>query len=233
MSANSNQSDTEQRQITGENTPPYSKYSRFNPMRIREWYKCLDSIEKFNFLIMLFTGILSGIGLLQYVAYIETERAYLIIEEIRLFHNEPVVQAGGLDVAVPVKNVGKHIALITDFKIAIELGIINKDLPVYPDYTRTTIGSITIAPIASQKGALVPVREKDKGPPPIPREELIRGINEGTYSLDVYGVVQYKTGYFWFEGMTGFCFHYMPIGKRTNSSQSFNTCQSQNYTYAK
>ncbi|MBH0181391.1 MAG: hypothetical protein HP490_06875 [Nitrospira sp.] len=116
-----------------------SNYSRVNPMRIFQWYRKLQIIEKFNFWIFLFTGVLSLVGVFQVVAYIETERAFMVAEEVRLFAGEPISDDGGLSAAVFVKNAGKHLAIITDFSVAVEVLIVQKScrniLNTWPELT--------------------------------------------------------------------------------------------------
>jgi hypothetical protein len=93
------------------------------------------------------------------------------------------------------------------------------------------LGSFVVGPIASQSWATVPVQEI-KGEYPIPREEFVSGIRDGTIEWRVYGRIQYETGY-WFDGETGYCLLFQPASKRLNSPPAFHPCQNENYIYAK
>ncbi|MGE0470055.1 MAG: hypothetical protein AB7L09_14370 [Nitrospira sp.] len=226
-----NHAATEQSQQSGEDPKPSSKYFRFNPMGICAWYNGLVAIDKFNFFIMLFTGVLSVVGLLQYSAYVEAERAFLILDEIKLVHNEPSIEDGGLNFIIRVKNVGKHPGLVTKLIVVVSTGY--GTFPITPDYDRDLRGTFIVGPIASQGWATVPVEERQDEKYDIPREEFIGAIRDGTLEFRIYGVIQYNTGYYWLDGVTGYCLLFTPANKRVNRTQSFSSCQNENYVYAK
>lgn len=189
--SDTNHADTEQVQHSGEDPQPHSKYFRLNPMRIPGWYIGLPAIERFNFWIMLFTGILSVIGLFQYSAYIEAERAFLIMDEIKLVHDEPLLEEGGLDFIVRIKNVGKHPGVVNKLVVVVSTGY--GTFPSSPNYDRDLRGTFIVGPIPSQSWATVPVQERKEQTYNIPREEFIAAIRDGTLEFRIYGVVQYKT----------------------------------------
>jgi hypothetical protein len=104
-------------------------------MRIGEWYKRykgLSPIESFNYHIMIFSGLLTLMAALQYKAYIETERAFLVMDEVKLVHKEPSVEEGGLDFIVRIKNVGKHPGTVKKLVIIGSTG--KGKFPVTPNY---------------------------------------------------------------------------------------------------
>lgn len=224
------QPNREESQNDNEETQEPANYFRFSPMRPIQGYRKLKPIERFNFWIACFTLVLTCMAVLQIAAYIETERAYMIVEDVKLFAGEPSTDDGGLDMGIFMENVGKHLAVITDFTVVIEIQIVDKHLPDYPDYKHGTSSKLVVRPQVAQQKTMIPVRE-NKAPPPIPREDIIRGIKDGTIPLHIYGAIKYRHGYFMLGGVSGYCFTYIPVTKR-RINKSFNTCENQNYTYA-
>lgn len=77
-------------------------------------------------------AILAGV---QAYSFIESERAYIIVTAISFRHAEPTLDTDGLDLVVNIKNVGKHIGLISTFNIKpLFFSGKTKILPEMPQY---------------------------------------------------------------------------------------------------
>src|SRR5271167_1891828 len=76
--------------------------------------------------LAIFTG-------LQAYSFIESERAYLIVDNIAFRHSEPTLDFDGLDLVITIKNVGKHMALVTTLDILPLFGTNHKELPNIPN----------------------------------------------------------------------------------------------------
>lgn len=210
---------------------PSPNYYRLSPMRIVWWYRNLEELEKFNAWIVGFTGVLSIMAIVQFFAYLETERAYVVIDDAQFLAGTPQVEDGGIDTGLFIKNVGKHVAIISQFHALMEIYVVQKELPTFPEYRPDAVPqNLVVAPMVPQQRLRVPLREV-KAPPPIPRDQVIEGIKNGSIPFRVYGFIKYKLGYLWFSGITGYCFEYVPESKRT-IGPAFRTCQNPNYTYA-
>jgi hypothetical protein len=145
----------------------------------------------------VFTVVLAAVGALQTFSFIESERAFLILSDISFLTGEPSNGSKGLDVALAIKNVGKHTATVS--KIVVNPGIfmINKELaedPIY-DPTKSTIG--TAPPIAPEVPLVLFAESHTPTPPaPMTEEQRIQGILSGDTLVRVWGLVEYDTGYF-------------------------------------
>jgi hypothetical protein len=204
------------------------KYFRYNPMRIIQWYRNLKDIDRFTFWIVVLTFFLVVMTGVQVLSYVESERAQILIEDIIVKDVDPFL-LNPVDTILVLKNVGRHIAVITKVNLRVGFFIINKDLPKYPDYPDQFNISAVFTPVLP--GGTYPMFIKNVAEPfTIPMEVVIKGVNDGTIPLRVFGVIEYDTGYWLSFGTIGFCFTYIPPSKRV-SNQKFQACDNQRYTY--
>src|SRR5579863_2304567 len=206
-----------------------SGYCSYNPMRIIKWHRNLKDIDRFTFWIAVFTFFLFMSTIVQVLAYIESERAYLVIEDINFMRGEPSGDEGGLGLVMVIKNVGKHEAVVKELNVKSGVFIIQKQLPDYPNYVNEHPIRTVIPPIPPQEQRTAFMSEAPQEFA-IPREDVLKGVTSGNIPLRVFGFIDYGTGY-WFSGRVGFCFVYVPANKRLfTNSPKFQACDNPHYT---
>lgn len=206
------------------------KHSWYNPLRIIRWHNGLDNIDRFTFWIAILTFFLVVMTGVQVLSYIESERAFLSIEEIGFIHGEPSVEPDGITIKMGIKNFGKHVAVITQMNAEPSFYIGKKGLDASPDYDDRNIIKWVTSPIPPQIQRTVifgPATENT----PVPKEEIISGTKNGKIPFHVFGFIDYDTGYRLSSGRVGFCFTYIPESQRRVARQSFKACDNPNYTY--
>ena len=63
------------------------------------------------------------------------------------------------------------------------------------------------------------------------RSTLIQGLRSGEIPFEIYGFMKYSAGIGWdWNGVTGYCYRYVPVSRRT--VRQFEPCDNQNYSYA-
>jgi hypothetical protein len=194
------------------------------------WFMSLSRTDKFTFVVAIFTSLLAISTSLQVLAFIESERAELVIEDATFPRGEPSPDTNGLDLIIRVRNFGKHVANIKMFNITQGVFINNKALPAKPQYHG---GSITpvVPPIAP--GAEIAVYgEQEPQEFRIPREDVVKGVLDGSIPLRIWGFVEYYTGYSVFgPSEVGYCFTYVPVSHRHTGR--FQVCDNPNYIYTR
>jgi hypothetical protein len=166
-------------------------------------------------------------------AFMESEGAELVIEDVGFARGEPSPEADGLDVIVLARNFGKHVATVRIFNISPAIFIHQKQLPDKPEFRG---GSITPVVPPIDPGRQISVYGK-QGPQDfgranfgIAREDIIRGALDGSITVRIYGFVQYYTGYSVFNhAEVGYCFSYIPENRRRNTR--FEVCYNPNEAY--
>jgi hypothetical protein len=208
-----------------------SKYSIYNPIRIAKWHGSLEPIDRFTFRITIFTFFLMISSIMQVVSYVETERAYLSIDDISLTLGEPSTDEGGLGFIMIIRNTGKHVAVIRQLNVQPSVFIVKKDLPEYPTYLEKQNIKTVIPPIAPQEQRFARL-DHGKQEFGIPTEDVVKGAKNGAIPLRVFGFIDYDTGYWFPHGRIGYCFVYIPESKRSPILvQRFAACDNPNYTY--
>jgi|CXWL01.1.fsa_nt_gi hypothetical protein len=177
--------------------------------------------------ITLFTGLLVVISVLQYRAFVASERASVVPIEVH-FAKELIAGLHPLPIVVEMQNGGKSTATTDELAMAITHG----PLPPEPEYYKTT--PYTVTPILPN-GTHKKVFSFDIGNTGW-SEETRMGVKTGARKLYLYGYIRYQDEFShspWPFGTreTGFCFVYMPIGGVHDSV--FETCPEPAYTYTK
>jgi hypothetical protein len=204
-------------------------YPRFHPGRAMQWYCRFDNIERFTLWVAFFTAVLAVVAALQYIAFRESERAFLIVQNGYLASGEPVSDRP-ISFIINIKNVGKHTAKTTSLNVSVTVNVRRRFLTDNPEYAKMN-GSQEVAPIAP--GIIYPFvfRGDAINPGNTLPAAAVEGIINGTIGLFIFWFFQYESGYFslWSPN-TGFCFEYIPPALR--STGSFEICRKEKYIYA-
>jgi hypothetical protein len=198
------------------------------------WYK--DPIALFTAMVAAFTLALVAVTGMSVWAYMQSERAELFVRDVRFAYGEPRDQARAFDLVMVIKNVGKHIATVTDINMSPIVHVQHKELAETPSYPPQSLvktappippdGEVTVNGIL---GGFKPLPDA----PPITDSERAAGILSGNYPMDVIGFVKYNTGFSAFGPSTvGYCFHYVPPSTRLPGEPQFRICDNPNYTYS-
>jgi hypothetical protein len=91
--------------------PPNPKHEALHMSRLRVWYGELSNIDKFTFIVAIFTGLLCIVAALQYLAFIHSERPFLTTSEILMDNGEPSTDRQ-FSAQIFFKNSGKHVAVV-------------------------------------------------------------------------------------------------------------------------
>lgn len=180
--------------------------------------------------ITLFTLLLVVIGVIQYSAFVASERASVVPIEVH-FAKELIAGLYPLPIVVEMQNGGKSTATTDVLAMAITHG----PLPPEPQYNE--INHYTVTPILPN-GTHKKVFSFEIGNTGW-SEETRMGVKAGARKLYLYGFIRYQDEFshspwpFFSFGTreTGFCFVYMPIGGVHDSV--FETCPEPAYTYTK
>jgi hypothetical protein len=186
--------------------------------RTIQWFKKLQSIDKFTFVIAIFTAVLAFTSGFQVWAFIQSEKPIVGITDIRLTDAIKVGQTSRI--VIEIKNKGKTTAFV-------------RELRLYGD------GGMTVPPNAVPKLTDIkpPILPDDSAhvewdiPQKFP-QEYVDGINtKGDYHIWIVGVVKYTDRFGWLGGgEIGFCFYYDPT--RGRGVDSFYRCHDYRYEYA-
>jgi hypothetical protein len=165
---------------------------------------------------------------------IENSRAFIVLKDISYVHGEPSAEADGRDFILILKNVGKHVAIVTAINTEPFYGVVHKELPDTPHFYNSI--SLVAPPVAPDSE--VTIRAHMGGartitPQPVPLiETVLKGVNDGTIPIWIYGRVQYNTGFPGILGELGFCSKFVPPSQRSAVSPFiFITCEYPKYTY--
>lgn len=191
----------------------------------------------FTALVAAFTLALVAVTGVSVWAYMQSERAELFVRDVHFANGEPGAQGHAFDLVMVMKNVGKHIATVTDINLSPVVHVQNKNLPETPNYPPQSLvktappippdGEVTVNGIL---GGFKSLREA----PLLTDSERALGISSGKYPMDVLGYVKYNTGYSVFgPSEVGYCFHYVPPAERLPGQPQFRICDNPNYTYSR
>lgn len=190
------------------------------------WTRCL-----------VLVGVITlGVFSFQLLAFIESERGYLVAKRVDFVTGEPLDQSDGLSVRLLLRNVGKHTAIATKFKATAGIFVVHKELHKFPVYAHDVTGLVVIPPLLPDDDKVVFLRQSgqinnETDQPLKTKSQIVAGITDGSIPFRVWGLIDYETGYLsWRSGQLGFCFEYVPISRRFGDS--FKTCDNPNYTYS-
>jgi hypothetical protein len=98
------------------------------------WFRKLTNIDRFTLFLTIFTALLALATCIQVLAFIRSEEAFLIVVGEPYFtHGRPSAESGGWDLGLTIKNVGKHVAVITELNIT-PYSYLHQNLPDIPKY---------------------------------------------------------------------------------------------------
>jgi len=185
------------------------------------------------------TGIIkeqAGIAAAQNRLTIENSRAFLILRDISYVRKEPDAEADGRDFIMTIKNVGKHVATVTAIYTEPFYGVVHKELPDTPQFYNSI--SLVAPPIAPDSETTIRAHmggaRSLTSQPVLPIETVLKGANDGTIPIWIYGRVLYETGFAGVLGELGFCNKFVPPSQRTSVSPLiFVTCNYSAYTYVR
>ena len=170
-----------------------------------KWFYGLEPIEKF-------TAILCVIGVFQLLAFIQSERAFLSVANMKPINQNSVAT---FPLRVGIKNGGKSTATGI---LKIYIRPILPETPEYKDGSETPLPPITAGDVSTVFFDL-----------PIPANDIAR-IKSGDLPFYIFGTIEYSDE-FYGKRTTGFCYVFNPKSDPTDSL--FNGCKQQKYTYAK
>jgi len=193
-----------------------------------------SNIERFNFLLLLFTATYAATSIFQYrltrQALHITERAYIQVHGVAL---EPAVaSAGPVTITILVKNTGRTPATITDMAITpMFVTGPDFDLPKTPSYSSkgNVIASLGLLPAGETNqdtSSAMGLKGERYGFSPT----QVKEIEAGKSRFFVYGYVRYQDA-FSQNHTTGFCAFYDPARKPPELGM-FNGCRQAGYGYA-
>lgn len=191
------------------------------------WHCELSPIDRFTFWVAIFTSVLAAVGFMQYVAFTESERAFIVVGNFQSQNGEPSHDKPFM-FWMDIKNVGKHLADIESARVVVLEGIRHRELPREPDSggTHEFIAG-PLPPDGRSRVKLAP----DIDSATRPDQQIVEGIMAGRVRLYIYGYIRYRTGYFILgTGITGFCFMYRPLAER--SEFDYELCPNHQYIYA-
>jgi hypothetical protein len=194
------------------------------------WFTKLQQIDKFTFIVAVFTVILAAATCIQVWAFIQSERAFVTIAAFNI-EGGPLSSGKQVSITIRVINPGKGVGIVTDLRAILDIRDADKELPVEPEYGHAD--ESVVPPIPS--GAAIPRNFEFyiKGNPGgALTEKQVTEINSGHSFMRIYGYIEY-TDDFWIVGNRrfGYCAIYNPKG--TPSMPLFNVCIEKAYTYVK
>lgn len=193
---------------------------------------------RWNRVVAGLTFVLAAVGIFQAYSFVESERAFLVLKNIAFMTGEPVAGDAGTDGIVTITNVGKHVASISSLTDQSLAGIIHKTLPEVPPYATTATIAAPIPPNSDHSIIGHHAEEKDVflsgSRDEISEDDMIKGINDGSIPLWIFGRIRYDIGFpWWRSGELGFCMQFVPKTKRAELHAAFVTCENPNYTYVR
>jgi hypothetical protein len=117
-------------------------------------------------------------------ALIESERAFLVIPNISFKYIEPATSDDGFDLAIAVKNVGKHTAIVSRLDIKPAFFVKIKTLADDPDYTGSRVDKV-VPPVVPTDQVVVSLHmggvrsANPEAGPVLPQTERVAGVTSG------------------------------------------------------
>jgi hypothetical protein len=177
----------------------------------------LSSIDKFTFVIAVFTALLFIATAVNIWAFIESERSEITVSDIRL--NSQLTAETFATLIIEIVNPSKSSAFVDEFRLYIDGGMTvpNEAKPRIMPNMHPTI----------HPG--VPIHNETDIPQKFPAD-YVNGVNKGEYHIWVIGSLRWHDHFGWFGGgETGFCFYYDP--SRGRGVDSFYRCHDPRYEY--
>jgi hypothetical protein len=93
-----------------------------------------SKFKRATLILAIFTGLLAVATWMQVLAFIRSEQAYLVlVGDPYFFLGTPSAESGGFNFGLTIKNIGKHVAVITELNIT-PYSYVHQKLPDTPKY---------------------------------------------------------------------------------------------------
>jgi hypothetical protein len=165
--------------------------------------------------IVLFTGVLGVVAVLQYWAFIRSERAFVAPTSTD-FAIKETVGVKLLPMYLELHNSGRSTATIDELSVGIthELG----PIPVYAEAPKFAFPPVVAGGTTKQELKFA----TEWG------EATANGVKTGSMPFHIYGRIRYHDDIGWSERETGFCFVHTP----ESTVAPFQTCPERAFTYS-
>jgi hypothetical protein len=146
----------------------------------------------------VFTVILAALTGLQAYSFIESERALIILKDVRFTYGDLIDIDSNRDLAITLRNVGKHVPRVAKIEIDPVYGVVKKSLPaILADHAdargRNAIRAV-IPPLPPDTDyTLFPIIRRTK--PAADDQTFMAGLLDGSIPMWVYGEIEYDIGY--------------------------------------
>jgi hypothetical protein len=193
------------------------------------WFRSLTRPDKFTFVVACFTVVLALATCVNVWAFIQSERAFLVVDNLRFLSGEPTTD-GPFPLILTIQNPGRNVATVKEIKLAIYLGLHHQQLPDEPDYTNAI--KVTVLPsIGPGLDHQIPIRGTLNVASNF-RAQVVSDLLSGEDSFYVFGEIQYDNGYNVIGvSEVGFCFSYAQPSQRF--IETFEACDKSKYTYTR
>jgi hypothetical protein len=194
------------------------------------WFSSLARADKFTFVVAIFTVVLALATCIQVWAFIQSERAFLVVDKLRFLSGEPSTD-GPFPLILTMQNPGRNVATVKEMKIAIQLALHHQQLPDEPDYTNAV--KVPVPPsIAPGRDFNISINGNLPNAANVFRAQVVSELLAGEDSFHVFGLIKYDNGYTIIgSSEVGFCFSYTPPKERF--VDTFQTCDKPKYIYTR
>jgi hypothetical protein len=169
----------------------------------------------------VFTVVLAVVGGIQAWAFIQSERAFLNLDDLQISGGLPEYSKP-LRVFLTIKNSGHSAAFVKN--VALNMGF--QQLPERPEYKPMAL--FAIGPIP---GNSIRKSTADFGVHNEITRAHIEAIKAGTFKMFIFGFFDYTDDFSIFGQRTvGFCYTYDPL---PTAGGSYDNCTEPNYTYTR
>ena len=170
----------------------------------------------------VFTIVLAIVAVLQFLAFVQSERALLSLAGLEIVGGVPKAGDPLVHVLVRFTNSGRAAAAAGHFA----LGIHFEALPPKPEYNDLPERGSQPVPAGGGTEFYSTVTLTRA----LTQDEIDK-IKLGTTRMSIFGYIKYSDPFFFFGGMTnGFCSTYVP--PPAGEAKFYNSCPEPNYTYS-
>jgi hypothetical protein len=210
-----------------------AKNNDFSPQKTGafKWFKSLVPIDKFTFLVAIFTFFLVVIGFTQLWAFIQSERATIAIKQIKI-DAFPANGSDPFEFTVSMKDAGKGSATILKSNTALVIIAATATLPDPPHYFGTDVSRRAVVASGDSYEESIFLKPTNAGGEPVPwNKDMAKAVAVGSNRFYVYGYLEYRDDFSLFNNrITGFCAVY---SQNTPKTGVMTGCGADGYSYQK
>jgi hypothetical protein len=179
-------------------------------------------------IIEVFTAVLALSTCIQVWAFIQSERSFVSITGMSI-EGGKITTGKPLSLSIELRNSGRTSAFIEASNVSVSIA--KTGMPPNPQYLEGH--SVLKGPVvAGGIKTATTITKANDGENDLFLDDEVKGINQGTKKVYIFGYVRFTDEFSWFGGTTvGYCALYNPSGDPTHSV--FNDCDLDNYVYAK